>query len=425
MEENKPLVQKAILVGMFQGLKNEFDIESSMNELKELTLAAEAEVAGMIIQNKSKIEVATYIGSGKVEEVKLAVEANEANLVIFNDELSGAQMRNLEALIDVTVIDRTALILDIFALRAQTKIAKLQVELAQLKYRLPRLIGLGGNLSRTGGGIGTRGPGEQKLEIDRRRIQERIDEIRKQIEEADKTRVVQKQLREKKEVPVVALVGYTNSGKSSLMNCMLRLSGDLDAERHVFEKDMLFATLDTYNRRIVLEDKKSFILTDTVGFVSKLPHTLVSAFKATLEEALNADLLLHVVDASNADYEMQMEVTSRVLKELKADGIPMITVYNKIDKGHNVVVSEENAVFVSARTEENIDILLGKIKRAIFSEHMVGEFLVPYTEGGVSSYLCETYKVSELAYEETGTRIVAEVSLADYNRYKAYLIEKS
>lgn len=425
MEENKPLVQKAILVGMFQGLKNEFDIESSMNELKELTLAAEAEVAGMIIQNKSKIEVATYIGSGKVEEVKLAVEANEANLVIFNDELSGAQMRNLEALIDVTVIDRTALILDIFALRAQTKIAKLQVELAQLKYRLPRLIGLGGNLSRTGGGIGTRGPGEQKLEIDRRRIQERIDEIRKQIEEADKTRVVQKQLREKKEVPVVALVGYTNSGKSSLMNCMLRLSGDLDAERHVFEKDMLFATLDTYNRRIVLEDKKSFILTDTVGFVSKLPHTLVSAFKATLEEALNADLLLHVVDASNADYEMQMEVTSRVLKELKADGIPMITVYNKIDKGHNVVVSEENAVFVSARTEENIDILLGKIKRAIFSEHVVGEFLVPYTEGGVSSYLCETYKVSELAYEETGTRIVAEVSLADYNRYKAYLIEKS
>lgn len=425
MEENKPLVQKAILVGMFQGLKNEFDIESSMNELKELTLAAEAEVAGMIIQNKSKIEVATYIGSGKVEEVKLAVEANEANLVIFNDELSGAQMRNLEALIDVTVIDRTALILDIFALRAQTKIAKLQVELAQLKYRLPRLIGLGGNLSRTGGGIGTRGPGEQKLEIDRRRIQERIDEIRKQIEEADKIRVVQKQLREKKEVPVVALVGYTNSGKSSLMNCMLRLSGDLDAERHVFEKDMLFATLDTYNRRIVLEDKKSFILTDTVGFVSKLPHTLVSAFKATLEEALNADLLLHVVDASNADYEMQMEVTSRVLKELKADGIPMITVYNKIDKGHNVVVSEENAVFVSARTEENIDILLGKIKRAIFSEHMVGEFLVPYTEGGVSSYLCETYKVSELAYEETGTRIVAEVSLADYNRYKAYLIEKS
>lgn len=425
MEENKPLVQKAILVGMFQGLKNEFDIESSMNELKELTLAAEAEVAGMIIQNKSKIEVATYIGSGKVEEVKLAVEANEANLVIFNDELSGAQMRNLEALIDVTVIDRTALILDIFALRAQTKIAKLQVELAQLKYRLPRLIGLGGNLSRTGGGIGTRGPGEQKLEIDRRRIQERIDEIRKQIEEADKTRVVQKQLREKKEVPVVALVGYTNSGKSSLMNCMLRLSGDLDAERHVFEKDMLFATLDTYNRRIVLEDKKSFILTDTVGFVSKLPHTLVSAFKATLEEALNADLLLHVVDASNADYEMQMEVTSRVLKELKADGIPMITVYNKIDKGHNVVVSEENSVFVSARTEENIDILLGKIKRAIFSEHMVGKFLVPYTEGGVSSYLCETYKVSELAYEETGTRIVAEVSLADYNRYKAYLIEKS
>lgn len=425
MEENKPLVQRAILVGMFQGLKNEFDIDASMNELKELTLAAEAEVAGMIIQNKSKIEVATYIGSGKVEEVKLAVEANEANIVIFNDELSGAQMRNLEALMGVTVIDRTALILDIFAIRAQTKIAKLQVELAQLKYRLPRLIGLGGDLSRTGGGIGTRGPGEQKLEIDRRRIQERLDEIRKQIEEADRTRIVQRQLREKNEVPVVALVGYTNAGKSSLMNCMLRLSGDLDAERHVFEKDMLFATLDTYNRRIVLEDKKSFILTDTVGFVSKLPHTLVSAFKATLEEALNADLLLHVVDASNKDYEMQMEVTQRVLKELKADGIPMITVYNKIDKGHQVVASELNSVFVSAKTEENIDALLAKIKTAIFSEHIEGTFLVPYTEGSISSYLCETYKVLELAYEEAGTRIVAEVSLADFNRYKVYLIEKS
>ena len=229
-------------------------------------------------------------------------------------------MRNLEALIGVTVIDRTALILDIFALRAQSKIARLQVEYAQLKYRLPRLVGLNSNLSRTGGGIGTRGPGEQKLEIDRRRIQERLDEIRKQIDEADKNRLVQRQMRAKSEIPVVALVGYTNSGKSTLMNCFIERSLEGELDRQVFEKDMLFATLDTYNRRIVLDDKKEFILTDTVGFVSKLPHSLVSAFKATLEEALNADLLLHVVDASNDSMHMQMEVTMDVLKELKEIG---------------------------------------------------------------------------------------------------------
>ena len=421
MEENSVLIQRAILVGMFQGLRDEFSVEESMNELAELTLAAEAEVAGMIIQNKAKIEVATYIGTGKVDEVRLAVEANNANIVIFNDELSGAQMRNLEALIGVTVIDRTALILDIFAIRAQTKIAKLQVELAQLKYRLPRLIGMNGNLSRTGGGIGTRGPGEQKLELDRRRIQERIDEIRRQIAEADKNRIVQRKLREKNDVPVVALVGYTNAGKSSVMNCMIGLSKEPDLERQVFEKDMLFATLDTYNRRIVLEDKKAFILTDTVGFVSKLPHTLVSAFKATLEEALSADLLLHVVDASNPNYLMQMEVTHRVLKELKADHIPMMTLFNKIDLGHSVVAGDTEALLISAKTKENIDVLMEAIKSKLFDDHVLAHFLVPYTDGRTASYLCETYQVKSLEYLENGTAITAEVSIADYNRYSDYL----
>lgn len=422
MEENKVLKQRAVLVGMFQGLKNEFSVEDSMNELAELTLAAEAEVADIIIQNKSKIEVATYIGSGKVEEVRLAVEDTEANIVIFNDELSGAQMRNLEALIGVTVVDRTALILDIFALRAQTKIAKLQVELAQLKYRLPRLIGMNGNLSRTGGGIGARGPGEQKLELDRRRIQDRIDEIRKQIADADKNRVVQRQLREKNEVPVVALVGYTNAGKSSIMNCLIGISTDADIERHVFEKDMLFATLDTYNRRIALEDKKEFILTDTVGFVSKLPHTLVSAFKATLEETLNADLLLHVVDANNDSYAMQMDVTNDVLKELKASDIPMITVYNKIDKGNLVTEPCADSVFISAKTGENVDDLVSMIKERIFKDYKLGKFLIPYTDGRTASYLCETYQVIEMEHREEGTFIVAEVSIADYNRYGEYLL---
>ncbi len=295
------------------------------------TKAAGAEVLEMMIQNKSTIEAATYIGSGKVEEVKMAVIALEANLVIFNDELSGAQIRNLEDAFGVSVVDRTALILDIFALRAKTKIAKLQVELAQLKYRMPRLTGQGKSLSRTGGGIGTRGLGEQKLEIDRRRIKSQIDDIRKQIKETEKHRETQRQLREKNEVPVVALVGYTNAGKSSLMNYLIAHTGEEDLEKQVFEKDMLFATLDTYNRRIVLEDKKAFILTDTVGFVSKLPHSLIDAFKATLEEALHADLLLHVVDISNPYYEMQIKVTHEVLRELKADQKKSVTLYNKID----------------------------------------------------------------------------------------------
>lgn len=422
--ENEILKQRAVLVGMFQGLKDEFSIEESMNELAELTLAANAEVADIIIQNKAKIEVATYIGTGKVEEVRIAVEDTQSNIVIFNDELSGSQIRNLEALIGVTIIDRTALILDIFAIRAQSKIAKLQVELAQLKYRLPRLIGMNGNLSRTGGGIGTRGPGEQKLELDRRKIQERIDEIRRQIGEAEKNRVVQRQQREKNEVPIVALVGYTNAGKSSMMNKLIALSDEEDTERHVFEKDMLFATLDTYSRRIILDDKKTFVLTDTVGFVSKLPHSLVSAFKATLEEALNADLLLQVVDYSNEYYPMQMKVTEQVLKELKASHIPMVTLYNKIDRSNQVMTPGPDEIMVSAKTGENIETLIAEIKKRLFSDHKEAIFLIPYNEGAIASYLCETYKVNDMQYEENGTMIKASVSIADYNRYESYLVKE-
>lgn len=421
MNENMNESQKVIAVGLYQGLKNEFDIEESMNELSELVKAAGGNVLESVIQNKDKIEAATYIGTGKVEEIRVLVETHSADLVIFNDELSGAQIRNLEALLDTTVLDRTALILDIFAQRAQSKIAKLQVELAQLKYRLPRLIGLGGQMSRTGGGIGTRGPGEQKLEIDRRRIQERIDEIRRQIREAEKNREVQRKLREKREVPIVALVGYTNSGKSTLLNQILKSTNNTDEEKQVFEKDMLFATLDTFSRRIVLDDKKEFILTDTVGFVSKLPHSLVEAFKATLEEALAADLLIHVIDASNQHYSMQSEVTHRVLKELKADHLPMVSVYNKIDK-----VSEESTFFagglkISAKTGFNIDVLIDRIKTEVFKDMVMGTFLIPYSDGATVSYLCSKYKVEKLEYLESGTLLELELEEKDYNRYQQYL----
>ncbi len=423
MEEIKKVEQRAVLVGLSQGLKTEFDINESMNELAELTLAAGAEVADIIIQNKATIEAATFIGSGKVEEVKIAIQDTESNLVIFNDELSGAQMRNLEAQLETTVVDRTALILDIFASRAQTKIAKLQVELAQLKYRLPRLTGFGVSLSRTGGGIGTRGPGEQKLEIDKRHINERIDEIRRQIRDAEKNRIVQRQLREKNEVPIVALVGYTNAGKSSIMNYFIDHSLEGEDGRQVFEKDMLFATLDTFSRRIVLEDKKEFILTDTVGFVSKLPHSLIDAFKATLEEALGADLLLHVIDASNDSNIMQMEVTKQVLNDLKAGKKEIINVFNKMDLAPGTIIgSREEAVYVSAKTGENIDLLIEKIKKQLFSNMIKATFLVPYTDGKATSYLCQKYHVTKLEHLEQGTQIETEVSEADYGKYKQYLI---
>lgn len=421
MNENEILVQNAILVGFHQGLRHEFDINESMIELGELAQAAGANVLHKMTQKKDRIEAATYIGTGKVEEIRLAVESLGANIVIFNDELSGAQIRNLEGLIGVKVIDRTALILDIFALRAQSKIAKLQVEHAQLRYRLPRLTGYGGELSRTGGGIGTRGPGEQKLEMDRRRIKERMDDIKAQIDEAQKNRQVQRQKREKTEIPVVALVGYTNAGKSSIMNQTIRMSEIADVEKEVFEKDMLFATLDTYNRRIELADKKSFILTDTVGFVSKLPHSLVEAFKATLEEALTADVLIHVVDVSNPHYDMQMRVTNDVLKELGALGIKTITVYNKIDKLPDGSSVPEDGIPISAKTGAGFEKFLEDLRKEIFNDFVSATFVIPYNEGKALSYLCETYKVKDIEYLEEGTQIHAEVALKDYNKYQIYV----
>jgi len=429
MEKDMIDPNRAILVGLNLGNRNEINIDDSMDELSELSKAAGASVLQIVIQNKNIIEATTYIGKGKVDEIKMLIYALDANLIIFNDELSGAQIRNLESEFSVRVIDRTALILDIFAIRAETKIAKLQVELAQLKYRLPRLSGLHSELSRTGGGIGTRGPGEQKLELDRRYIRDRIDEIRSQIKESEKTRETQKQLREKNEIPIVALVGYTNAGKSTMMNAFIEKSVEGDPLKHVFEKDMLFATLDTYHRRIVLDDKKVFILIDTIGFVSKLPHSLISAFKATLEEALVADLLIQVVDGSNEHFDMQMRVTHDVLKNMGTKDKPMITVLNKIDKIENVsdvkelFRSDDSVIALSSKTGENMDALMSQIKEILFSQHKQAKFLVPYTDGTAVSYLCDTYKIISMDYRENGTYLEAEVSPIDFGRYEDYLIK--
>lgn len=419
------LRERAILVGLGDE-REAIDIEYSMHELAELADAAQAEVVGTIVQNKRVIEVATYIGSGKVQEVKMLAEANDANLIIFNDELSGSQIRNLEKEIGMKVIDRTALILDIFALRATSRTSKLQVELAQLGYRLPRLTGYGSALSRLGGGIGTRGPGEQKLEIDKRRIRERISDIRHELKEEVKVRKTQKAGRSRGGEPLVALVGYTNAGKSSVMNRLLAITSaaagetNPDEVKSVFEKDMLFATLDTFHRRIEFEDNKAMVLVDTVGFVSKLPHKLIDAFKATLEEVHDADLLLHVVDVTNDNIGNQIMITEEVLRELGAFGKPTLLLVNKMDLMETMphLPPGYETLKVSARTGEGFLTLMERIREHIYKDHIKVHMLIPYNEGAVFSYLCDHHNVLSTQYEENGTLIEVEIDAKDYNRFR-------
>lgn len=429
-EDNIEKKQIAILVGFnHNNKKSDIDIGDSMEELRELVYAAGADVADIMIQNKATIDVRFYVGKGKVDEIKHACDQFDADLVIFNDELSGAQMRNLSEIIEAEVIDRTAVILDIFAKRATTKEGKLQVELAQLKYRLPRLIGLGRSLSRVGGssggsgsGIGNRGPGEQKLELDRRRINDRIVEIRRELDGVKKNRSVQRAQRKKSDLPIVALVGYTNAGKSTVMNYFVSHNAD-DPEKTVFEKDMLFATLDTANRRVEFDGNKSLILTDTVGFVSKLPHNLVEAFKATLEEVTEADFLVHVVDASNEKYEMQIGVTEKVLEELGVTA-PFVYAFNKFDLVEDDHISEmyPNALKISAKLGTNMEELVEVIKSHVFNDFVTVDMLIPYADGGVLSHLNEHANIKAQEYTETGTQVTVEVSIIDSQKYKKFIL---
>lgn len=414
--------EKAILVG-FNDDKGSIDIEYSMLELEELAKAVDCEVLDVVIQNKKTIDPVFYIGKGKVEEIKALAELKNANLIIFNDELSGAQKRNLENAMEIRVIDRTVLILDIFARRAKSKVSKLQVELAQLKYRLPRLKGSRENLSRLGAGIGTRGPGEQKLELDKRKINERITDIRSQLEDAKKVRAVQRVKRLKNNIPIVAIVGYTNAGKSTLMNKLIEDSDMSDLDKKVFVKNMLFATLDTYHRRITLGENKEIILVDTVGFVSKLPHSLVEAFKATLEEVVEADLLLHVVDSTNRDYKNQISITNSVLKELNVVDKKVLYLYNKADLLDSNFDLDNNSLFISSKTGENIDILKEKIKQNVFENLKIVNMLIPYEKGDVYSKLCENSNVINTEYVENGTFIKVELDEKEYNKYSKYILD--
>ena len=418
--ENNEVITEEKYRAILVGLQRREDISYYMEELAGLAEAADTEVLGKVIQVLERPNTATMIGKGKVEEVALLARNMDADMVIFNDELTGMQIRNLEDAIGVRVIDRTILILDIFAARADSKEGKLQVELAQLKYRMPRLIGFGNALSRQGGGIGTRGPGEKKLETDRRHIEGRIDDIKKELSQLKKTRGVQRQKREKSGIPVVALVGYTNSGKSAMMNRLLALTDK--EEKSVKEKDMLFATLDTAQRSVKLDNNQEFILIDTVGFVSKLPHSLVEAFKATLEEVNYADLLLHVVDASYDDNQFHIDVTNKVIDEIGAADKEKVIVFNKIDLNPEFQppATGEEHVFVSAKENINIDGLIEIIKAHIFSDKVRTKMLIPYTRGDISSYLCEKATVSSMEYLAEGTLLDVEMKQEDYQRYKEY-----
>ena len=418
--ENNEVIRDEEYRAILVGIQLKEDISYSMEELEGLAGADNIEVIGILVQSLERPNTATLIGKGKVEELAEMCRNMEADMVIFNDELSGVQIRNLEEATGVRVIDRTILILDIFADRADSREGKLQVELAQLQYRMPRLTGFGKSLSRLGGGIGTRGPGEKKLETDRRHIAGRIDDIRSELKRLNRTREVQRSGREKSQIPVVALMGYTNSGKSAIMNRLLYMSEKDD--KTVSSQDMLFATLDTQHRKIELEPGCEFILIDTVGFVSRLPHSLVEAFKSTLDEVKYADLLVHIVDGAYENRYFQIEVTDQVIRQIGAGHKEKIMVYNKMDIAPEkpVDTSGNDVVYVSARTGSNMHELIRLIKDKIFGGRIETYLLVPYEKGSVTSYLCENAEIISMDYKEKGTLIHGRFSEEDYGKFKEY-----
>ncbi|MGH0950274.1 GTPase HflX [Bacillus mycoides] len=419
MEE---LLQRAILVGV--NLGKEADFAYSMEELANLTEACDVEVIGQVTQNLQRVNPSHYIGKGKIEEVAAYVKEADANMVIFNDELSPSQIRNLEEDLDCKVIDRTILILDIFAQRAKTKEAQLQVEVAHLQYMMPRLIGLRESLGRQSGGVGTKnkGVGEKKLELDRRKIEEQIAALNKELEALVAQRQTQRKQRKKNEIPVVSLVGYTNAGKSTIMNTILEIFNGT-VEKQVFEKDMLFATLETSVRNIDLPDNKSFLLTDTVGFVSKLPHHLVKAFRSTLEEVAEADLLIHVVDYSNPNYEQLIDITNETLKKIGVENIPTIYAYNKSDLVDvEIPKVQEDRVYLSAKKHVGIEELVEVVRSHIYKEYTKCEMLIPYDQGQVVSYFNNHAHVLSTSYENEGTKMALECKTSDYEKYKRFSI---
>ncbi len=399
--KNERKNEKAILAGLHTGSSDSLNdtTDESINELEELVKTAGGIVVGVLIQNRSEIEPGTYLGEGKLEELKEYVGALEADIVVFDNELSPIQLKNITDFLDVRVLDRSMLILDIFAMRAKSGEGKLQVELAQLKYTLPRLRGLGAQMSRAGAGIGTRGPGETRLETDRRHINRRIHALEVEIKEIKKHRDLIRTRRKKDSVITAALVGYTNAGKSTLMNALT------DAD--VFAENKLFATLDPTSRAITLPDNRQILLVDTVGFIRKLPHHLVEAFKSTLEEAVVADLLIHVIDASSDSMDDEITVTKDVLVSIGAMNKPVIGAYNKIDKCTDTagMRAYETNVYISAKYKTGLGELIESI-----SENAPGRkrrycAVIPYSDGRLLSFIHENQKVLSEEYTEGGTKV--------------------
>ena len=412
--------KRGIIVGININNKNNF--EESIIELKNLCIACDIEIVGEMEQNLKKINPTFYMGSGKIEELRDLIEEMNAEIIVFNNELSASQIKNIEEEVKCSIIDRTALILDIFANRAKTREAKLQVEVARLQYELPRLIGANENLGRQSGGVGTknRGAGETKLELDRRRIEDRIASLNKELEILKYQRNTQKNKRKKSNIPNVALVGYTNAGKSSVMNVLVEMFINKE-DKKVFEKNMLFATLETYVRNIKLHNNKSFLLYDTVGFVGNLPHNLVKAFRSTLEEVCDADLLVHIIDISNPNYKNQIDVTNETLSQIGADNIPMIYVYNKIDL-IDLDKLDNNKILISAKRDIGIDRLIESICEKVFEDYIRFKLKIPYSEGKMISNIMENATILDSEYIEDGVIFNIEFSEKEYVKYKQYII---
>ena len=403
--------------------QNTEDLDYSLQELNQLVETAGGETVGLITQKKDRTDVAYYVGKGKVDEIKALMLEKQANIVIFDDELSATQHKNLEAKLEAKILDRAQLILDIFAQRAQTKEGKLQVELAQLKYSLSRLTGKGLVLSRLGGGIGTRGPGETKLEVDRRRIRKRISNLEEEIEEIRKHRNLLRTARKESSLPVVALVGYTNAGKSTLLNT---LTG-----AEVLAEDKLFATLDPTIRKVKLETQQEILLVDTVGFIQKLPHHLVAAFRATLEETKEADILIHVLDASHPRAYEQAQAVWDTLKYLKIIDKPIITALNKIDSVYNpnelqrLTREFSDSLGISAKYGLGLSNLLEKVVKLLADRYQIVSLALPYEEQRVLSKLHEEGAIISEEYQESSIIVQARLDKMWLNKLRKYLLEKA
>ena len=430
-------MEKVILVGL--DLDTGIDFVHSMDELEELATAADMEVVGVTTQKMSQINKAFYIGTGKVEQVRELAEESDADVVVFDNALSPMQLRNLQQEIGKPVMDRTTLILEIFSKRARTREAKLQVEVASLQYMLPRLVGLHDALSRQGGGSGSmsnKGAGEKKLELDRRHIETRLATLRRELAQVEKDRETQRKQRLRSVTPLVSLVGYTNAGKSSVMNALVdRFSKDKDGveEKKVLEKDMLFATLETTVRKMESKGGKSFLLSDTVGFINELPHNLVKAFRSTLEEVKNADLLLHVIDYSDPYYREHMQVTKETLNDLGTGKIPVIRVFNKMDlkvlenpdmdeMSFSYPRATGNDIFMAAGKGVGIDELVTLIEDNLFGNRKEFELLIPYDAGGIFSRMQGETEILLYEYRDDGIYVKAALDETAEGRYRKYII---